>query len=165
MKSRLARQARRVGVTDPIAAARRYDYADAFEVRLPEPDPYSPETWVRAGLEATPGVVKRIVGLLGLRGVPASSADHVSGFRIVESGPEAVHLKASLPLMHVVTVGRRVEPTRRMLTTVLRFERPVLARLVWAVVGPVHRGAARGGITRKIPRPAGSGDTVSERGR
>ena len=165
MKNQLARRVRRIGVTDPIAAARRYDYADAFEVRLPEPDPYPPETWVRAGLEATPGVVKRILGLLGLREAPASSADHVSGFRIVESGPEAVHFEASLPLMHVVLVGRRVEPTRRMLTTVLRFERPVIARLVWAIVGPVHRRAARGGITSKIPTPAGSVDAVSERGR
>ena len=63
MKNQLARQVRRIGVTDPIAAARRYDYADAFEVRLPKPDPYSPETGVRAGLEATPAAVKRIVGL------------------------------------------------------------------------------------------------------
>jgi hypothetical protein len=48
MKNQLAQQVRRVEVTDLIAAARRYDYADAFEVRLPEPDPYPPETWVRA---------------------------------------------------------------------------------------------------------------------
>ena len=164
MKNQLARRVRRVGVTDPIAAARRYDYADAFEVRLPEPDPYSPETWVRAGLEATPRVVDWIVGLLGFREAPASS-DHVSGFRIVKSDPEVVHLEASLPLMHVVMVGRRVEPTRRMLTTVLRYERPVLTRLVWTVVGPVHRRTVRGGITSKIPRPAGNGDEDSERGR
>ena len=165
MENRLARRGRRVGVTDPIAAARPYDYADAFEVRLPGPDPYPPEAWVRAGLEATPWVVKRILGLLGIREAPASSADHVGGFRIVESGPEAVHLEASVPLMHVVLVGRRVEPRRRMLTTVLRYERPVLARLVWAVIGPVHRRAARGGITSKIPTPAGSGDENTERGR
>jgi hypothetical protein len=39
---------RRVSVTDPIAAARRYDYADAFELRLEGPDRCSPEEWVRA---------------------------------------------------------------------------------------------------------------------
>ena len=130
MKNQLAQQLRRVGVTDPIAAARRYDYADAFEVRLPEPDPYSPEMWVRAGLEAAPGWVKRNVGLLGLRRAPVSSADHVSDFRIVKSGPEVIYLEASMPLIHVVLVGRKVEPTRRMLTTVLHSERPVLARLI-----------------------------------
>jgi hypothetical protein len=142
MKDRLARQVRRVGVTDPIAAARRHDYADAFEVRLPGSDPYPPEAWVRAGLEATPGMVDRIVGLLGLREAPESSADHLSVFRIVESGPEVVHLEASLPLMRVVMVGRNVGPARRTLTTVLRYERPVLARIVWKVVGIVHRRVA-----------------------
>ncbi len=142
MTNRSAPRVRRVGVTDPIAAARRYDYADAFEVRLPEPDPYPPETWVRAGLAATPGVVERIVGLLGLRDAPASAAGHLSVFRIVESGPEVVHLEASVPLIQVVMVGRRVEPTRRTLTTVLRYERPVLARLIWSIVGVVHRRVA-----------------------
>ncbi len=150
MKNQLAQQVRRVEVTDPIAAARRYDYADAFEVRLPEPDPYPPETWVRAGLEAIPGVVNWIVGLLGLRRAPASAADHVDGFRIVKSGPEVIHLEASLPLMHVVMVGRKVEPTRRMVTTVLHYERPVLARLIWVIVGIGHRRTVPQGITSKV---------------
>ena len=150
MKNQLAQQVRRVGVTDPIAAARRYDYADAFEVHLPEPDPYPPETWVRAGLEATPGVVKRIVGLLGLRRAPMSSADRVSVFRIVTSGPEVIHLEASVPLLHIVMVGRKVGPTRRMLTTVLRYERPVLARLIWVLVGIGHRRTAPQIITSKV---------------
>jgi hypothetical protein len=78
MSDHLAGQVHRVEVADPIATARLYDYADAFELRLPEPDPYVPETWVRAGLEATPGVVNWIVGMLGLGGAPESSADHVS---------------------------------------------------------------------------------------
>jgi hypothetical protein len=150
MRDQLARQVRRVEATDPIAAARRYDYADAFEVRLPEPDPYSPETWVRAGLEAAPGAVKRIVGLLGVRRAPLSSADRVAGFRVLESGPDVIHLETSLPLMRVVLVGRRVEPTRRMLTTILHYERPVLARLVWAIVGLAHRRTAPHVITSKV---------------
>ena len=150
MKNRLARQVRRVGVTDPIAAARRHDYADAFEVRLPEPDPFPPETWVRAGLEATPGWVDRVVGLLGFREASASSADHVSGFRVVESGPEVVHLETSLPLMRVVLVGRNVGPARRTLTTILRYERPVLARLVFSIVGLGHRWAVPQVLTSKV---------------
>jgi hypothetical protein len=153
MKNRLARQVRRVGVTDPIAAARRYDYADAFEVRLPEPDPYPPETWVRAGLEATPGVVQWLVNLLDLGRAPEPSADILSGFRIVEADPEVIHLEESTPLMHTVLVGRRVGPTRRMLTTVLRYERPVLARLIWAIVGMLHRRMARQVITSKVSIP------------
>ena len=150
MKDRLARQVRRVRVTDPIAAARRHDYADAFEVRLPGSDPYPPEAWVRAGLDTVPGWVDRIVGLLGFSEASASSADHVSGFRIVESGPEVVHLETSLPLMHVVLVGRNVGPARRTLTTVLRYERPVLGRLVFAIVGVGHRWAVPRVITGKV---------------
>jgi hypothetical protein len=150
MKKQLARQVRRVGVTDRVATGRRYDYADAFEVRLPEPDPYPPETWFRAGLDATPGIVDRIVGLLGFSEAPASSAEHVSGFRIVESGPEVVHLETSLPLIHVVLVGRRVEPTRRRLTTILYYERPVLARLIFAIVGIGHRLAVRRVIASNV---------------
>ena len=150
MKNRLARQVRRVGVTDPVAA-RPHDYADAFEIRLPGPDPYPPETWVRAGLNATPGWVDRVVGLLGISEAPESSPDHVSGFRIVESGPEAVRLETSLPLMHVVLVGRRVGPTRRTLTTLVRYERPVLSRLVFAIVGIGHRWAVPRVLTGKVP--------------
>ncbi len=150
MKNRLARQVRRVGGTDPIAAARRYDYADAFEVRLPEPDPYPPETWVCAGLEATPGVVQWLVNLLDLGRAPESSADILSGFRIVEADPEVIHLEESTPLMHTVLVGRRVGPTRRKLTSVLRYERPVLARLIWAIVGMLHQRMARQVNTSKV---------------
>jgi hypothetical protein len=42
-----------------------------------------------------------------------------------------------------VMVGRNVEPERRVLTTVLRYRRPVLARAVWACVGILHRRTAR----------------------
>ena len=140
MKNRLARQVRRVGVTDPIAAARRYDYADAFDVRLPEPDPYPPETWVRAGVDATPAWIKRIAG----------SADGLGSARIVRSDADVVVLEDSDPLMHTVLVGRNVEPTRRVLTTVLRYRRPLLARAVWAFVGILHRQTARQVITSKL---------------
>jgi hypothetical protein len=142
MKDSLTRQVRRVRVTDPVAAARRYDYADAFDVCLPGPDPYPPETWVRAGLEATPKVVDWVVGLLGFSEAYAASADHVGGFSIVGSGPEVVHLETSLPLMHVDLVGRQIEPTRRMLTTLVRYERPILSRIVFVFVGLGHRRIA-----------------------
>ena len=140
MKNRLARQVRRVGVTDPIAAARRYDYADAFEVRLPEPDPYPPETWVRAGVDATPAWIKRIAG----------SPDGLGSCRIVESDRDVVLLEDSDALMDTVMVGRNLEGHRRVLTTVLRYRRPLLARAVWAIVGMLHRRTARQVITSTI---------------
>jgi hypothetical protein len=38
----------------------------------------------------------------------------------------------------------------RMFATVLRYERPVLARLVWAIVSMVHRRTAWQVFTSKI---------------
>ncbi len=145
MKKPFAQQVRRVGVTDPIAAARRYDYADAFEIRLPKPDGDAPETWVLAGMDDSPAVVEWIATVvLGHGSAPPTSTDRVvDGWRVVESTSEVVHLEQSLPLMHVVVVGRRVGSSGRMLTSVLHFERPVLARLIWAVVGVGHRRMVR----------------------
>jgi hypothetical protein len=100
--------------------------------------------WARAGLESTPAVVNRIVRMLGFDGAADTSPDHVSTFRIVASNPDVVHLDAVLPAMHVVMVGRN------MLTTVLHYRRPVVARLIWAVIGPLHRRNAGGIITSKI---------------
>jgi hypothetical protein len=126
-----------VTVTDPIAAARPYDYADAFELRLEGPDRFSPEEWVRAGVDATPTWIKRIAG----------NADGLGSVRIVESTAAAVVLEDSDRLMDTVMVARNVEPGRRVLTTVLRYRRPVLTRAVWAIVGILHRRTARRVVT------------------
>lgn len=147
MPVQLINQVRRVEPNDPAGGG--HDYADAFEVELPGPDPHAPEEWVRAGLEATGGVVKRIVGLLGIRDTPATSEGRVGPFRVVESGTHLIHLETTLPLMRVVMVGRGVEPARRVLTTFLYFRRPVLARIVWAFVGLGHRRTAPKVITAK----------------
>ncbi len=133
MKGQARDRVRRVRVTDPIAAASGYDYADAFELRLAGPDRCAPEEWVRAGVDATPAWIKRIAG----------NADGLGSARIVESDAGVVVLEDSDPLMETVMVGRNVEPERRVLTTVLRFRRPLLTRLVWAFVGILHRRTAR----------------------
>jgi hypothetical protein len=144
---------RRVSVTDPIAAARRYDYADAFELRLEGPDRCSPEEWVRAGVDATPAWIKRIAG----------HADGLGSSRIVESDADVVVLGDSDPLMDTVMVGRNVEPERRVLTTVLRYRRPLLARAVWALVGILHRRTARQVVAGGLRQGGRSGDAVLER--
>jgi hypothetical protein len=154
---------RRVGVADPIAAAHRHDYADAFALRLEGHDPCSPEEWVRAGVDATPAWIKWIAG----------SPDGLASVRVVESGPDVVVLEDSDLLMHTVMVGRNVDPGGRVLTTVLRFRRPRLARAVWAIVGILHRRTARrvvaGGLGRARPqggqRARRSSATVSAKAR
>jgi hypothetical protein len=145
-----AQRARRVGVTDPVAAARAHDYADAFELRLEGPDPCSPEEWVRAGVDATPAWIKRIAG----------AKDGLGSARVVASDAEVVVLEDADPLMETVMVGRNVAGDRRVLTTVLRYRRPLLTRAVWALVGILHRRTARrvvaGGLgATRAPRSAG----------
>jgi hypothetical protein len=135
---------RRVSVTDPIAAARRYNYADAFELWLEGPDRVAPEEWVRAGVDATPSWIKRIAG----------HADGLGSARIAESNEEVVVLEASDPLMDTVMVGRNVEPDRRVLTTALRYRRLLLARSVWALVGMLHRRTARRVVAGGLRHPS-----------
>jgi len=144
-----APRVRRVEVTDPIATACPYDYADAFAVDLPEPDGQAPEAWVRDGLGGLPPIVDWVARLLGMR----PSADPLGGWRIRESGPAVIHLEQSLSLMDVVAVGRRVGPTRRMFTSVIRYRRPLLARLAWAVIAPAHRRMARRAMLIGLPAP------------
>ena len=125
--------ARRVSVTDPVAAARPHDYADAFELWLEVPDPCTPEEWVRAGVDATPAWIKWIAG----------ARDGLGSARVLESDADVVVLEDSDALMDTIMVGRNVAPGRRVLTTVLRYRRPSLARPLWAVVGILHRRTAR----------------------
>jgi hypothetical protein len=144
---------RSVRVSDPIAAARRYDYADAFELRLERPDRCSPEEWVRAGVDATPAWIKQIAG----------HADGLGSARIAESDADVVVLEDSDPLMDTVMVGRNVEPERRLLTTVLRYRRPLLARAVWAFVGILHRRTARRVVAGGLRQGDRGGDAVLSR--
>ncbi len=154
MKGQAPDRVRRVRVTDPLAAARRYDYADAFELRLEGPDRCSPEEWVRAGVDATPAWIKRIAG---------NSGDGLGSSRIVESDADVVVLEDSDPLIDTVMIGRNVEPERRVLTTVLRYRRPLLARAVWAFIGILHRRTARQVVAGGLRQGDRSGDAVFER--
>lgn len=133
MRPSLAKRARRVSVTDPVAAERRHDYADAFELRLDEPDHLLPEEWLRAGIADLPTWIKVVAG----------ARDGVDSARVVESGPDVVVLEDSDGLMDTVLVGRNIAPDRRVFTTILSYRRPRLARAVWAVVGMLHRRMAR----------------------
>ena len=132
MKLENPERARRVGVTDPVAATRRHHYADAFELRLDAPDDATPEEWLRAGIDATPAWIKWIAG----------SPDGFGSARILRSDAEVVVLEDSDPLMDTVLVGRNLDGRRRVLTTVLRYRRPLLARAVWSLVGILHRRTA-----------------------
>lgn len=145
MSSNLPR-AELVPVTDPLATMPA-DYADAYAVDLPSREPELPHVWVRAGLAAVPPVVDRIVERLGFK---TGAGDPLDEWQTHVSTPEVVHLAVALPLLHVDFIGRNVTPTRRMLTTVVRYTRPWLGRLVMTLIKPGHRFTARRLVTASL---------------
>src|SRR5215207_1456883 len=154
-----------VAVDDPRAAGA--DYADAFEIRLPAPDGRTAEQWIRDALERLPAPLRLVVVLvhrhvLRFRLAPLGAAGTVLGWRMAIDEPDIVVLETSSSLLDATLVGRRAEPTRTSITTALRYQRPVLARVVWTVVGPLHRRIApllleRAAVVRS---PAGAGRTA-----
>src|SRR5690625_7564272 len=103
VNSQLLQQVLRVAVTEPIATAQPYDYADAFAVHLAWQDRDAPEAWVMAGMDRLPASVERIASLAG--------ADEE--WQVVESTEEVVRVGACDPLMHNTLVARSIGPSRR----------------------------------------------------
>lgn len=146
-------RARAVPVREPVPGGGHYDYADAFEIHLPTPDGRTAEEWARSGLERAPTAVRRLVvwvhrHVLGFPLDPRPAPGTVLGWRIRSSEPEVIVLEAESGLLHGILVGRRGDATRTELTTFLFYRRPRLARLVWTLVGPLHRAVAPLLLTR-----------------
>lgn len=150
MREQGALRARRVPVVadEPLIGRDRFDYADAFEIRLPEADARSAEQVARCALEQASSTVRWTVRiahrhLLRLRLGAGSSRDHLFGWKILTSDPNVVHLEAVSPLLgRGVLVLRRVDCTRAVITTYVFYARPVSARAVWKIVAPLHRRIA-----------------------
>jgi hypothetical protein len=140
-------RAQRCAVIDsePLVGERHYDYADSFRVKLTQSDSRSPEELFRSGLQHA-GWVRMLVPVvhryvLGFRLGPQSSPTHIVGWRIIESKPDVVALEAVSPLAQGMIVGRNVGGDS-IFSTYLFYARPSAARLVWAVVSPLHRAVA-----------------------
>jgi hypothetical protein len=150
MSDQRALRARRVPVVadEPVICGDRFDYADAFEIRVPAADARSAEELARCALEQASSPVRWTVRiahrhLLRLRLGAASSPDHLFGWKILTSEPNLIHLEAVSPVLgRGVLVLRRVDPTRAVMTTYLFYARPVSARVVWSIAGPLHRRIA-----------------------
>jgi hypothetical protein len=143
-------RARRVPVPtgEPFFEAERYDYADAFEIQLDGSDARSAEEFARCALEDAPRLVRGVVSIvhqhvLRLRLGPRSSPDYVFGWKIRTSEPDVIVLEAVSPwLGRGVIVGCRPDRTRTVITTFIFFARPAVARVLWAIAGPLHRRVA-----------------------
>jgi hypothetical protein len=136
--------ARRCEVTETPAP--RSNYADAFEVTVDESDARTAEEVMRTGLSKVAPVRFSALlmahrHMLGFRLGPASAPDHAMGWRVVTSEPDLCRLEADGPRMAGTMVLRRVDPVTMRLTTFVRYRQPI-ARIIWAIAGPIHRRAA-----------------------
>ena len=120
-----------------------YDYADAFTIITEPGDSRTAEQWARAALDRSPVGVRSLIPfvwrrVVGFRLGPRPSPDHVLGWRIVESTPEAIELRVeSWQISGAIVV--RVRENAVLFTTFLRYERRVPARALFVVLGPIHR--------------------------
>jgi hypothetical protein len=150
MGDQSAPRARRVPVVaeEPLIGSDRYDYADAFEIQVREPDARSAEQFARCALAEAPWPVRWTIWiahrhLLRLRLGPGSSSDHLLGWKIVTSQPDVIHLSAESPLLgRGVLVGRRVDSTCMVITTYVFYTHSAPGRVVWKIAGPLHRRIA-----------------------
>ena len=131
---------------EPLIGSDRYDYADAFEIRMPEPDTRTAEELGRFALEKAPWAIRWTIWiahryLLRFRLGPRSSPEHILGWRILASEPGLIHLEAVSPLLRGVIVGRKPDPTCSVITTYVFYKRPV-ARFLMRIAGPLHRRIA-----------------------
>jgi hypothetical protein len=76
-------------------------------------------------------------GVLGLRLGPRPSSEHVLGWRIVETSPEAVRLELRSALMTAHLILRMAGSTAVLITNVHYTQR--LAHPLWAAAGLIHR--------------------------
>jgi hypothetical protein len=124
----------------PTATLPRPDYTDSFSV--PSASPHTAEEWARAAFRAgslrdTKQLVWRRV--LQLRLGPLDDPGRVAGWAIVEQQPDRLVLAAE-SWHFVARLVFEAGPQEARVTTRVTFRNPA-GRLVWAVVGPVHRRA------------------------
>jgi len=139
--------ASRRAVQVPVAAG-RYDYADAFEILVEDPERRSAEDFARLALEQSPWPVRTTIWVvhryvIGFRLAPRSDPDHVLGWTIVRSEPDVVELEAVSSLLRAVLVAEWRTPATAAITTYLFYRRPAAARAIWKFVRPLHQWVAR----------------------
>ncbi len=125
----------------------RADYADAFEVAIGDGNLRTAEQAFRDALGAEPGAIGRVVlwihrHLLRFRLGPFASSDHVIGWKVMRSDPDQFALTTDGSLMRGQLMLRREADRRAVLTTQLFYRHHATARMVWAVIGPLHRALA-----------------------
>jgi hypothetical protein len=140
------------------------DYVDVFEVPVREDDSRTAEQALRDALGSTSSTGGRLVlwihrHILRFRLGPSSSPDHAIGWSIAHSERDEIVLATDGSLMRGQLRLRREDGRRAVLTTRLHYRHKVIARAVWAFVGPLHRiiapelmkRAAQPGLRTPVP--------------
>lgn len=119
------------------------DYADAFEIGKCASDNRPAERWARDGFGRLPFNSRRSGmfahrHLLGFRLGPWLSPNYIFGWRIAESQADVLHLEARGNIMdgHMIW---RLSNDRLVMTTFVKFNKPSLAKGIWAFAGRIHR--------------------------
>jgi Protein of unknown function (DUF2867) len=123
------------------------DYADVFEVPILRGDERTAEQALRDAVGDKPGAGGTLVfwihrHVLRFRLGPYSSPEYVIGWRIMRSDPDEIVLATGGPLMRGQLTLRRQDGQRVVLATRLQYCRKNAGRMVWAMVGPLHRAVA-----------------------
>ncbi|MGH3966720.1 MAG: hypothetical protein ACRDTV_00990 [Mycobacterium sp.] len=152
--------------TDETAA----DYADVFEIPILDGDLRTAEQAFRDALGGKLGPLGSVVRwvhhhVLRFRLGPYSSPEHIIGWAIVRSDRDEIVLATDGPLMRGQLTLQRRDGRRVVLTTRLHYRHKIAARMVWAVVGPLHRVLAPRLMQHSARRgmiPAASRNTTSQ---
>lgn len=138
-----------IGVPDVPEAVRSLttiaepDYVDLFTIRTPLAREQSAEGWARAVLEQAPlsrRNARVLWRLMGLRLGPRGSPDHVQGWKIAELGTNWIRVETS----SWYATGQAVclvEDDQVSISLSLRYDQPLFARPVWALIAGPHQRA------------------------
>ena len=126
--------------TDDLVEAS--NYAVAWEVAAAGANRRSAEEWARAIFEHPPPALRRFVVVgwiwgLGLRLGPRASPDHVLGWAIASRARDRIILRVHSVVLGTAHFVLRVETSRIVLASFVRYEKP-WAGAVWWLVKPLH---------------------------
>jgi hypothetical protein len=119
------------------------DYVDFFSVSVPGAAERSAEGWARAVLERSRLAkqhARRLWTALGLRLGRPGSPDHVAGWRIAASERDWIRFETGSWYLTAEAVCV-VDEDDVSLSLALRFDRRLVARLVWSFIEGPHRRA------------------------
>lgn len=118
------------------------DYEDSFDVSVAAGNERTPEQWGRAVFEDAPRSVRwfLLVGFrygLNLRLARRTSPEYVFGWAIVDRKPSSLTIESRSWYL-TSRLLFKTEPARVMLSTHVRYDKPI-AKILWPPVSILHR--------------------------